>query len=90
MCFDEKMAMKIIFVLGIAGMLFSGYLTWGEMFAPPKACEFVAAPTCGSNVGLTSIFGLPVCIYGFAMYLLITAISGCALYCKKKENKKGK
>jgi hypothetical protein len=90
MCLDEKTALKIIFAIGIAGLLFSGYLTWGEMFAKPK-CEFPAPQTsCGANVGLTSIFGLPVCIYGFFMYLLITCISGYALCGGKKQAGKKK
>ncbi len=84
--------MKIIFVIGIAGLLFSGYLTWGEVFAPARECIITGqpAPSCGANVGLTSIFGLPVCVYGFAMYLLITCISGYALFGSKKVSKKKK
>jgi uncharacterized membrane protein len=87
----EKDALTIILALGIAGMLFSGYLTWGEVFAPQLKClPDAAAPSCGANVGLTELFGLPVCIYGFAMYTAITLVSGCALFGKKKDGKKRK
>ncbi len=85
----EKDALTVIFVLGIAGMLFSGYLTWGEVFAPPLKClqPSVVAPTCGSNVGISQIFGLPVCVYGFAMYTAISLISGYALFGNRKKRK---
>ena len=57
-------ALKAILVLSIAGMLFSGYLSYYELFK--KACPIG---------GCSSLLGLPACVYGFAMYIAVFAIS---------------
>jgi len=57
-------AIKVILIISIAGMLFSGYLSYGELIM--KACPVG---------GCSSLLGLPVCIYGFFMYLLIFIVS---------------
>jgi len=66
-------ALRIIFIIAIAGMLFSGYLSYGEVFA--KSCPIG---------GCSSLFGIPVCLYGFTMYTIVFIISLIAL-CSKKE-----
>lgn len=67
-----KNALKSILVISIAGLLFSGYLSYGELFL--KSC-----PVGGCSV----LLGVPVCVYGFVMYLLVFSISLMALVTKK-------
>jgi len=68
----EQLALKIIFGIGLAGFLFSGYLSYKEIFETCAAGCPVIAP--GSTV-----FGYPACVYGFLMYLAILIVAGCAL-----------
>lgn len=69
------LAMKIIFFIAVFGMCFSGYLTYTEIFAPTPGAA--VCPTPGPS---GTILGYPACVYGFFMYLLITVISGWALF----------
>ena len=68
------MALKAILVLGIAGALFSGYLSFGELVMP----SLVAGVSCPSSSA--GIFGIPTCVYGFVMYtiIIIVALAGLA------------
>jgi len=68
----KKLALKIILIISIAGLLFSGYLSYGELIqnsCPVGGCSFV--------------LGAPACVYGFAMYLIVFIISFIGL--KSKE-----
>lgn len=64
-----KRALLIILVFALAGLAFSGTLTYREVFAAAK-CPSPGAPG--------TILGYPACVYGFFMYLAITiaAIAG--------------
>jgi hypothetical protein len=65
----KQTTLKTIFIISILGMLFSGYLSWGELIA--KSCY-------ASNLGLgacTSVAKIPACVYGFVMYLIVFTIS---------------
>ncbi|MEM4244609.1 MAG: hypothetical protein QW404_03720 [Candidatus Nanoarchaeia archaeon] len=65
-------ALKTIMVLSILGMIFSGYLSYTELFSgvcPIGGC---------SNIG-----GIPVCVYGFTMYLVVFIISILGLRSKE-------
>jgi len=59
-----KQSIKIIFFIALAGFLFSGYLSAGELLA--ESC-----PVGGCSV----LLGIPVCLYGFAMYSAILLLS---------------
>lgn len=63
----KKNALKIILIIAIAGMLFSGYLSWEELTR--GVCPMGGCP---------SIVAIPACVYGFVMYtvVLIIAIAG--------------
>lgn len=61
---SKNLSLKIILGIAIAGMLFSGYLSYGELIQ--KAC-----PIGGCSI----MFGLPVCVYGFIMYLAVLIVS---------------
>jgi hypothetical protein len=69
---NRRSSLKIIFGISILGMLFSGYLSYGELIA--KACP---------AGGCSSMFGLPVCACGFVMYLAVFTISLLGLKSKK-------
>jgi hypothetical protein len=65
----KQTALKIILGISILGMLFSGYLTYGELFA--KSCY-------ATSLGLgacTAVKGVPACVYGFFMYLVVFIVS---------------
>jgi uncharacterized membrane protein len=62
-----KRALQVIAVIGVLGMTFSGVLTYRELFAGAAACP---APGAAGTV-----FGYPACVYGFFMYLVLTAVA---------------
>lgn len=61
--------LKTIFVLGLAGSAFSGTLTYRDLAGAGASC-----PAVGS-----SIAGVPVCVYGFLMFLFVTAVAAWGL-----------
>jgi uncharacterized membrane protein len=74
---DKDTAIKIIMGISIAGMLFSGYLTYTEVFA-----HFCGAAKLGLG-SCTNVFKVPACVYGFFMYTIILIISIIGLKAKK-------
>jgi hypothetical protein len=62
---SKSNALKTILAISILGMLFSGFLSYGELFQK----------TCPLNGGCTSVLGFPACVYGFVMYLIVFCIS---------------
>jgi uncharacterized membrane protein len=68
----KETALKAILVISIAGILFSGYLSYMEIFAGKCAL----GGTC------SSVASIPACVYGFVMYLVVFVISLLGL--KKK------
>ncbi len=65
----KSAALKIILWISIAGMLFSGYLSYGELFAKSCYATQLGMGSC------TNVAGIPACIYGFVMYLVVFVIS---------------
>lgn len=59
-----KLSLLIILIISIAGMLFSGYLSYGELFK--KSCYLG---------GCSMVAGYPACVYGFVMYLIVFIIA---------------
>ena len=51
-------------IISLLGLLFSGYLSYGELFS--KSCYIG---------GCSSVGGVPACVYGFVMYLFVFLIS---------------
>jgi uncharacterized membrane protein len=70
---DKNMALKVIFGISVAGILFSGYLSYGEL----------VEKVCPLGGGCSSILGLPTCVYGFVMYLAVFVVSLMGLRSKK-------
>jgi uncharacterized membrane protein len=73
----KETSLRIIFWIAIAGMLFSGYLSYTELFA-----GFCGAAKLGMGQ-CTNVFTIPACVYGFVMYLVILVITILGL--KSKE-----
>ena len=65
----KDLALKIILLISLAGVLFSGYLSYTELFA-----GFCGAAKLGLG-SCTNVFQIPACVYGLVMYLLIFIIS---------------
>ena len=67
-------ALKVIMAIAIVGVLFSGYLSYYELFVPAGCSQ--ALVTCGPNP--VTIANLPACVYGLVMYsvVLVTSILG--------------
>ena len=61
---DKNLALKIILGISVAGMLFSGYLSYGELIM--QQCPIG---------GCSALFGLPTCFYGFCMHTLVFVVS---------------
>jgi uncharacterized membrane protein len=61
---NKDLSLKTILGISVAGMLFSGYLLYGELIQ--KVCPVE---------GCSYMLGLPVCVYGFIMYLAVFIIS---------------
>jgi len=63
-----RTALRIIFVVSLAGLGFSGTLTYNELWGTTAAsCPAPGAPG--------TLLGYPACVYGFFMYLLIAGLS---------------
>jgi len=65
----NKTIFKILLLISIAGLSFSGYLSYTELFA-----DFCAAAELGMG-SCTEVASLPACVYGFIMYLAIFTLS---------------
>ncbi len=65
-------ALKVILVVGICGMLFSGYLSYQELFSNGCTLGCSSLPT-------SSLFGIPVCVFGLIMYTIIVVVSTLGL-----------
>ncbi len=72
---QKQTALITILIISIAGVIFSGYLSYGEIFN--KTCSIDGCTTVGS---------VPACVYGFIMYIIVFAISILGL--KNKAEKK--
>ena len=67
----KQTALKTLFWISLAGVLFSGYLSYTEIFQ--QVCALGPLGTCN-----TKVFAIPSCVYGLAMYIagLIVSIIG--------------
>jgi uncharacterized membrane protein len=70
---DKNLALKAILVIAIAGMAFSGYLSYGEL----------TSGACPIGGGCSQLAGIPTCVYGFVMYTIVLIVSVLGLKAKK-------
>jgi uncharacterized membrane protein len=61
----------MVFVFSLAGVAFSGVLSYRELTGAAAGCQIVGAPG--------TIFGLPACVYGLAVFTLLAVLSGFGL-----------
>lgn len=65
---SARKSLQLILVVSLMGVSFSGVLTWRELIAGgPAGCTLGGAPG--------TILGAPACVYGLAMYLILTALA---------------
>ena len=74
----KSSALKIILIISIAGLLFSGYLSYTELFA-----GFCGASKLGMG-SCTNVLQIPACVYGFFMYLIVFIIAIIGLKSKRR------
>ena len=72
----KQTALKTLFWISLVGVLFSGYLSFTEIFH--QVCGLGVLGSCG-----TKVFTLPSCVYGLVMYLAIFIIAILGLKSKK-------
>lgn len=68
----QKTALISIFAISVFGALFSGVLTYQELFTS-------TAVSCPAPGAPGTVFGYPACVYGFFMYLVLMLISGSTI-----------
>ncbi len=79
MAMTKQRALQIILTVSVFGLVFSGVLTYREVFGH-------AAATCPSPGAPGTVFGYPACVYGFFMYLLITGVAVAGLHAKSERS----
>jgi uncharacterized membrane protein len=67
-----KTALSVILGIALFGLIFSGYLTYTELFTK-------VGYSCPSFGRPGTVFGYPACVYGFGMYLVIAIVSSLGL-----------
>ena len=65
-------ALAIVLGLGLFGTLFSGVLTYHEMFG-------ATAMSCPAPGAAGTVLGYPACVYGFFMFALISVMAALGL-----------
>ena len=72
-------ALQLILGLSLFATLFSGTLTWRELFgATAMSCPAPGAPG--------TVFGWPACVYGFFMFLCVDLLAAAGLRGVHKEH----
>jgi hypothetical protein len=70
-------ALQAILAVALFGLVFSGFLSYREVLAG------AGASTCPSPGAPGTVFGYPACVYGFFMYLVITALAAVGLRARR-------
>ena len=71
----KQTALKTIVAISAIGVLFSGYLSYSEIFR--QVCALGNLGTC------TNVFSIPACVYGLVMYLIVLIIAILGLRAKE-------
>ncbi len=75
----HKRALQYVFALSLLGTVFSGTLSYRELFSGGVlACPSPGAPG--------TILGYPACVYGFVMFLIVFLVSAAGLYFGARED----
>ena len=71
-------ALQLSFLLSAAGTLFSGVLSYRELFGQTAlACPSPGAPG--------TVLGYPACVYGFFVFLALAIVTGLGLRAGSRE-----
>jgi uncharacterized membrane protein len=62
----------VVFVISLIGLAFSGTLSYRELAGLSASCPATGAAG--------TILGLPACVYGLAMYAILTAVAAWGLF----------
>jgi hypothetical protein len=68
-----RRALQIILGLSLLGVAFSGTLTYRELCG-------ASASGCSVGGGTGTLLGLPVCVYGLVMYVLVAVTAAAGLW----------
>lgn len=71
-----KRALQVILAISVFGLMFSGVLSYREVFGAAAACP---APGAAGTV-----FGYPACVYGFFMYLALCIVAAAGLRAERR------
>lgn len=71
----SKTSLTIISIISLIGVLFSGYLTINEMGLSVCSATLAGGTGGGCRMLGSQILGLPTCMYGLVMYLVVFVIS---------------
>lgn len=74
-----RRALQLIFALGLFGMLFSGVLSYRELFGDAPTCTGLGAPG--------TFFAWPACVYGLIVYSLVVAAAAGGLVAARRDRK---
>jgi len=69
----KETALKTIAWIALAGVLFSGYLSYTE----------ILQGTCALGTCSTTILSIPPCVYGLVMYIVVLVVSLLGINSKK-------
>lgn len=78
----HKTASIVVLLVAIGGMIFSGYLTYNNLWGSGCTNTLIS---CG-GAKTVEIFGLPTCVYGFFMFTIEAVLALVAL--AKADKKK--
>ena len=70
---NKQKVLKVIAGIALIGVLFSGYLSYTEIFQQ----------TCAIGGCSSTVLSIPSCVYGFVMYLIVLILAVFGI--KKKE-----
>jgi uncharacterized membrane protein len=73
-----KLALQTILVISLIGLMFSGYLSYQEVFAG-------TARPCPAPGAQGTVFGYPACVYGFVMYLAVAIVAALGLRAGQRQ-----
>jgi uncharacterized membrane protein len=74
-------ALKVILGLSLFGVIFSGALTYRELFgSTAMSCPAPGAPG--------TVFGYPACVYGFFMYVAVATFAVAGLRGAYRERRR--
>lgn len=68
----KQLALKIVGGISVFGLLFSGYLSYSEL-----------VKTICVTGDCSYVLGLPACVYGFIMYLIVFVVAFLGIKAKK-------